>query len=137
MVKLQSNPVPSIRITSSYGNRIHPITNKPQFHRGIDLGKQYRNYPLKDPVFAVSDGTIIKQGYDKNRGNYIYIQHPGYISLYQHLHSYFTRPGYKVKAGQIIGLMGSTGDSTAEHLHFEILMENYYAIDPQPYLLKE
>ena len=113
-----------------------PITNKPQFHRGIDLGKQYCNYPLRDPVFSVSDGTIIKQGYDKNRGNHIYIQHPGYISLYQHLHSYFTKIGYKVKAGQTIGLMGSTGDSAADHLHFEIIIQNQ-SVDPEPYLTKE
>ena len=136
MIKLKSNPLPSIRITSSYGKRTHPITNKPDFHRGIDLGKQYRNYPLKDPVLSVDDGTIIKQGYDKYRGNYIYIQHTGHISLYQHLHSYFTKLGYKVKAGQTIGLMGSTGDSTADHLHFEILINNQF-VDPQPYLIKE
>lgn len=134
MITFYCNPLKNYRITSEYGNRIHPITKKLKFHPGIDLVSHY------DYVYAVSAGKVVKQGWNKQRGNYVVIQHNGFATLYQHLDSYVTKQGEMVDDGEFIGCMGSTGASTGEHLHFELYIGSYYngiKVNPKPFLRKE
>lgn len=150
MIKLLKNPLENIHITSHFGIRIDPVTNKPNsFHNGIDLRAN-----IGTKLFAVADGEIIvskanngdsKTGY----GYYVVIQHDGFYVLYAHLDFLSLRVGHKVKAGELIGYSGNSGKSTGAHLHFEI-REGIYSsksfikdkngrysdcVDPEKYLL--
>ena len=116
MTQFKHNPCDSTRITSSFGYRKNPITKQKQFHKGIDIGKKSTYH---EPIYSVDDGYIAYQGYTKQCGNYVVIQHSGYATKYQHLDQYIIKIGQDVHAGQIIGSMGSTGASTGVHLHFE------------------
>jgi len=111
-------PLQSTKVTSSYGYRIHPITKKKKFHRGIDL-KAKRNTPL----YAPADG-IVSFVQPKNRGDFgrlIKIQHNfGFETLYAHLNKTNVKVGDIVKKNQLIGLTGNSGRSTAPHLHYEL-----------------
>lgn len=105
------------RIASGFGNRIDPIYKTRKFHAGMDFSS-----PVGSPVHATGDGKIVKVlrngwGY----GNHIIIEHGfGYQTLYAHLSAFKVKPGDKVKRGQVIGLVGNTGKSTAPHLHYEV-----------------
>lgn len=111
-------PLESTRVTSNYGYRIHPISKKKKFHRGIDL-KAAR----KTPLYAPADG-IVSFVQPKNRGDFgrlIKIQHNfGFETLYAHLNKTNVKVGDIVKKNQLIGLTGNSGRSTAPHLHYEL-----------------
>lgn len=131
-------PYKTLRITSKYGDRTHPITGKKSFHYGVDIGPESGDSDLH--VVAVQDGTVVEVGKTAARGFYIIIEHDGFSTLYQHLmNNTFVSEGVKVNAGSLIGIMGSTGASTGTHLHFELRDENNTLIDPQWFLenLKE
>jgi murein DD-endopeptidase MepM/ murein hydrolase activator NlpD len=142
-IKLQYMPLENmdIKITGSalYGWRIHPVYKKKAFHYGID-----RTAPLGTPIHAAADGKVIvskMQGNGKGAGNYIVIDHGGWYTYYAHQSERKAKTGQKVKAGDIIGYAGSTGDSTGNHLHFGIctkfIPSNINAgdwTDPLPYL---
>lgn len=111
-------------ITSYYGNRVHPVYGTTKFHSGIDIGATYGN-----TIMAAASGTVILvnepcPGCNKGGtgyGNYCIIDHGnGYTTLYGHARDIYVSVGQKVKAGQSIGEVGSTGTSTGAHLHFEI-----------------
>ena len=106
-----SYPLKSIHITSSYGTRIDPFTGKPKLHNGIDLSAKY------EKVFAMFDGKISKAGYDPVSGNFITLQAGNYTISYCHLSEVWVRETEMVYAGQVLGISGSTGRSTAPHLH--------------------
>ena len=96
----------------------------------IDLGTG--NFNL--PTYAAESGTVIKAGYDISAGNWIVIDHGnGLISKYMHHKEIYVKEGQHVEKGQQIGLTGSTGYSTGNHLHFQV-EENGSAIDPSIYL---
>lgn len=138
MIKFISNPCDSKRITSPYGMRIHPISKKSKMHKGIDFGIMLSKF---EPIYSVSQGKVVNQGWSKARGNFVVIQHNGFATLYQHLDSYRTKKGQYVNGGQVIGKMGSSGESTGVHLHFELFDGTYLSfgnknIDPKPYLIK-
>jgi len=121
-------------ISSSYGIRDDPFTGKPIMHWGIDIVTAEGN-----PVVATADGTVIKRGYDKISGNYIKISHPrtGYVTIYCHLLSEFkVKNGQKVKRGQTIGLVGSTGKAIGPHVHYEVQKDGK-SKNPWNYLLEE
>lgn len=105
-------------VFSGYGWRIHPIYKTPEFHPGIDLTAVQGT-----PVYATGDGVVeradnMAQGY----GNHVVINHGyGYKTLYGHLSRFACKQGQKVKRGQLIGYVGSTGLSTAPHLHYEVI----------------
>ena len=105
-------------ISSNFNpKRKHPITNRVKAHRGID----YRA-PTGTPVFAAGGGRVIASTYNKYNGNYVFIQHPnGIITKYLHFSKRAVKKGQRVKQGQTIGYVGSTGLSTASHLHYEFI----------------
>jgi murein DD-endopeptidase MepM/ murein hydrolase activator NlpD len=121
-------PLRDYRLTSPFGPRINPVTGNPRFHQGLDLAA-----PAGTEVFAVRDGVVTRQGYDPVYGNYIILSHGDWTSLYGHLSEIYTVLLNSVRSGNLIGRVGSTGQSTGPHLHFE-LRQNGIALDPEKYL---
>ncbi|MDR3130496.1 MAG: M23 family metallopeptidase [Treponema sp.] len=121
-------PLRDYRLTSSFGPRINPLTGNPRFHQGLDLAA-----PAGTKVFAARSGVVAAQGYDSIYGNYIIISHGDWTSLYGHLSEIYTVLLKTVQSGSLIGKVGSTGQSTGPHLHFE-LRQNGIARDPERYL---
>ena len=105
------------RVASGYGRRIDPYYKKLKFHYGVDFSA-----PKGTPIYATGNGTVAKVEKSKRGfGNHVVINHGfGYESLYAHMSKYTVRKGQKVKRGDIIGYVGSTGKSTAPHLHYEV-----------------
>ncbi|MDR0561905.1 MAG: M23 family metallopeptidase [Spirochaetaceae bacterium] len=125
-------PLRSYRLTSDFGPRINPITGDFRNHNGLDLAA-----PAGTEVYAVREGVVTEIGEDAVYGNYIIIRHSdGWASLYGHLSKIETALRRSVKSGTLIGRVGSTGQSTGPHLHFE-LRQNGKAQDPGKYLFKE
>jgi len=115
-----SLPLAHLTVTSSFGWRIHPILGKPDFHRAVDLAAR------NDPVFSIMDGIIYETGKHHILGNYVRIDHGNIQSLYGHLSHALVQAGQTILAGQPIGITGSTGRATGEHLHFSISFGEKY-----------
>ena len=111
----------NISSLSGFGMRMHPIFKRRKMHTGIDF-----TCPKGTPIHASGDGKIVKIKYLKSGyGTHIVIDHGfGYESLYAHLSEVDVTLGQKVKRGQVIGKVGSTGTSTAPHLHYEVINKN-------------
>lgn len=123
-------PTPSHRVTSGFGIRLDPFTERPAMHTGIDFSGA-----AGDPIYAAAEGKVTKAGFDGEHGNYIIIGHGrGLETEYLHMTKLLVKAGQTVKKGQQIGLMGSTGRSTGTHLHYEV-HKNGVPIDPSPYLI--
>jgi len=120
-------PLKQLRLTSAYGYRVHPVTGKYAFHAGVDLRAH------ADTVFAVMDGEANTVAYDNLLGLHITLQHAAVSSVYGHLSQAFVLPGKQVKSGDPIGITGSTGRVTGEHLHFSIRYGTLY-INPLTFL---
>ncbi len=124
---LVRKPVSDGNITSGFGGRNHPLLGYDKMHTGVDWGSS-----TGTPVFAAGNGVIDKVGWEGGYGKYIRIRHAnGYETAYGHM-SAFARSmeaGMKVRQGQVIGYVGSTGLSTGAHLHFEILINGRF-VDP-------
>jgi len=118
------------KVTSEYGYRMNPFGNYGgEFHSGIDFKGQ-----IGEPVKATGDGYVEKAGWYGGYGNCVIINHnSGYQSLYGHLSEIKVSEGMHVKAGDLIGLIGSTGRSIGPHLHYEI-RKNGEDVDPVPFL---
>lgn len=125
-------PAPgNYRVTSPYGYRIHPVLGYKKLHTGVDIGG-YRNAP----IVAAQDGTVIVAEYYSSYGRTVMIDHGGgYVTVYAHNNSLIVSPGQKVKKGQKIANMGSTGTSTGNHCHFEVRL-NGKITDPMPWITK-
>jgi len=109
-------PLSTVRITSVFGFRLHPILKKRKPHHGVDLGA-----PRGTPIMSVADGTVIRAGYRGACGKEIFIQHSmGYRTRYCHLSRIAVKKGQRVTQKQFIGRVGSTGRSTGPHLHYEL-----------------
>ncbi|RTY35844.1 M23 family metallopeptidase [Chlorobium phaeovibrioides] len=125
--------VPNIRpvsgpVTSSFGARTHPIYKVRMFHTGVDFSA-----PKGSHVEATGDGTVAWSGYDRGYGQKVVINHGyGFTTLYAHLSKSIVRMGQRVRRGEIIGLVGSTGISTGPHLHYEV-MRRQQRVDPAAY----
>ncbi len=118
-------------ITSPFGYRTSPISGEWKMHNGIDLAA-----PEGSEVFATKAGTVTEAGFSAVYGNYITIRHSGEkSSLYAHLSKINVKKDEKVRTGQTIGLVGTTGMSTGPHLHFEI-HEGGVAKDPSSFMRK-
>ncbi|WP_434359555.1 peptidoglycan DD-metalloendopeptidase family protein [Parasalinivibrio latis] len=109
-------------ISSRYGYRKDPFNKKRAFHRGLDLA----GWP-KTKIYAPADGTVVRAFKNAGYGKFIEIRHNnGIITRYGHLHSFKVKRGQNVAKGQVIGLMGNTGRSTNNHLHYEIVQDDRY-----------
>jgi hypothetical protein len=116
-------------VTSRYGWRTHPLTGTRRFHSGIDIAA-----PTGTPVVATSSGTVVSAGWNKGYGKEIVIEHDGNRqTLYGHLSEISVQAGQSIERGTVIGKVGSTGNSTGPHLHFEKRVpkdDDWVAIDP-------
>jgi len=121
--------LPSSKLGSRYGMRKHPISGVMRMHRGND-------YPMSSgtPVSVIQPGVVANAGFVRNRyGNQVKVDHPGGVSsFYAHLNSVNVKPGQQITPGTVIGTVGSTGQSTGPHLHFEVDV-NGKTTDPTPY----
>lgn len=118
-------------VSSHYGSRFHPISNRTLFHDGIDIANK-----LRTPVYATANGVVKFAGVRDFFGRVIMIEHPnsGLETVYAHLQQFATSPGKVVKRGELIGYMGNSGRSTGPHLHYEV--RNVKGnVDPSNYLL--
>lgn len=112
------SPLKNTRVTSPYGYRIHPITKKKKFHRGIDLKANMRT-----PVKATANGVVV---YVRSRdsgdfGRVVKVQHSfGFMTIYAHLNKTEVKLGDVIRKGQVIGLSGNSGRSSGAHLHYEV-----------------
>ncbi|MCH9780998.1 MAG: M23 family metallopeptidase, partial [Alphaproteobacteria bacterium] len=116
---LMRTPVDATRISSGFGLRRHPISGYDKLHRGVDFAA-----PEGTPIYAAGDGVIVRIGPNGGYGNYILLRHNSeYRTAYAHLHRFAPgmRKGVRVKQGQTIGYVGSTGRSTGPHLHYEVV----------------
>lgn len=122
-------PVASyVYVSSRFGLRVHPITGEKKSHTGIDIASNQGT-----AVYASDGGSVTLAGWNGGYGNCIMIDHGnGYVTLYGHLSSISVSVGQTVSQGATIGAVGSTGNSTGPHLHFEVL-KNGTRIDPEQF----
>ncbi len=116
-------PLKSVRISSKFGMRFHPVTHRYCMHNGVDLQADY------ETVFAMFPGEVISVGEDGRSGKYVTIQTAGYTISYCHLSASWVAQGSYINAGAPIGLSGNTGLSTGPHLHLTTKKDGK-AIDP-------
>jgi murein DD-endopeptidase MepM/ murein hydrolase activator NlpD len=122
-------PLKQYWVSSTYGPRVNPITGNLRIHQGVDLAA-----PMGTEVYAARTGVVSEIGQDAVFGNFIIITHDdNWVSLYGHLSKIETELRKKVNSGALIGKVGSTGQSTGPHLHFE-LRQNGKAQDPGRFL---
>ena len=123
-------PVPGhTRVSSGFGNRLHPILRVYRMHTGIDIGA-----PSGAHIIATNKGVVIMSGWQGGYGNAVIVDHGGGIStLYAHCSSLLVGIGDQVNAGTVIARIGSTGLSTGPHLHFEVRV-NGEPVDPLKYV---
>jgi murein DD-endopeptidase MepM/ murein hydrolase activator NlpD len=128
-----SDPLPGARISSPFGWRVHPVFHKLRFHKGVDYEAAEGT-----PVRAAADGIVEEADDHGNYGNYIRIVHSSRIATaYAHLEDFAPglEPGDKVKRGQVIGYVGTTGVATGPHLYYEVLVDDRQ-VDPESPLLQ-
>ncbi len=117
------------RISSPYGYRPHPITGTNKLHSGIDYAA-----PLGTAIYAAEDGVVLTSGWVNGYGYTVTVNHgSGYVTLYAHCSKLLVSAGQSVTKGQTIARVGSTGNSTGNHLHFEVKV-NGKAVNPAGYL---
>ena len=117
---LMKTPINGARLSSPFGMRKHPIDGFNKMHRGTDFAA-----PMGTPIMASGDGVIKKAGWCGGGGNCVVIKHNStYKTVYAHMSKFASgiRQGVRVKQGQTIGFVGSTGKSTGPHLHYEVIM---------------
>lgn len=125
---LLKTPVDGARISSTFGRRRHPVLGYTKMHKGLDFAA-----PTGTPIFAAGDGVVQRANRFSSFGNYIKIRHnSSYSTAYAHLHKFGkgVRSGARVKQGQVIGYVGTTGRSTGPHLHYEVHV-NGRQVNPQ------
>lgn len=117
-------------ISSSFGNRIHPITGKNSFHNGVDVA-----VPTGTPIYSPADGTILGTYTNSTGGLQLLVSHKnGYITGYAHLSSVLRLKGISVKQGEKIALSGNSGNSTGPHLHFTLKKHDKTLLNPKFYI---
>ena len=116
-------PLRNIRVTSPYGYRKDPFTGKKKFHGGIDL------HARSEEVLAMMEGVVVKVGQDKTSGKYVTLRHGSYTVSYCHLSKILVVKGMSVRPRDAVGVTGSTGRSTGEHLHITCRLDGR-SVDP-------
>lgn len=124
-----SMPLENMRLTSSYGMRDHPIFKRRRSHNGVDLAA-----PTGTPIRATGDGIVEMAKRYGGYGLYVQLDHGGKLETrYAHMSRMAVSAGERVVKGQIIGYVGSTGNSTGPHLHYEVRIAGA-PVDPSPYM---
>ncbi|WP_294394844.1 M23 family metallopeptidase [uncultured Sphingomonas sp.] len=124
-----AKPVAEATYTSGYGVRSDPFRGSAAMHAGIDLAA-----PIGTPVYATADGIVSRSEWSGGYGNLVEINHgKGLQTRFGHLSRALVHAGDRVKRGQMIAMMGSTGRSTGSHLHYEVRIDGY-AVNPVPFL---
>lgn len=122
-------PVDSVSLTSSFGTRADPFNGHRRMHQGVDIPG-----PLGTPIYATADGVVQRAEWANGYGNLVEINHGnGLETRYGHMSKLIAQPNERVRRGQLIGLMGSTGRSTGSHLHYEVRIAGN-AVNPIPYI---
>ncbi|MCV0383006.1 MAG: M23 family metallopeptidase [Erythrobacter sp.] len=122
-------PLENARLSSNFGMRTHPVLGGLRGHKGIDLAAASGT-----PVYATADGYVSKAEWFSSYGNYISIEHGADMQTrFAHLSGYEVKAGDRVRKGDLIGYVGSTGRSTGPHLHYEVRVAGL-AVDPTPYM---
>lgn len=111
---LSSPPLKVLVANSGFGFRKDLFLGSSRFHSGMDFQSK------SSEVYAMLHGKVLQTGFDPNLGRFIKIRHGQYLAIYGHLHSIFVSPGDTVKPGMLIGITGSSGRSTGDHLHLSI-----------------
>lgn len=123
---LLRTPVNGARLSSGFGMRRHPVLGYGKMHKGVDFAA-----PTGTPIYAAGDGTVEYAARFGSFGNYVRIRHNNqYKTAYAHMHRIAAKKGARVKQGQVIGYVGTTGRSTGPHLHYEV-HANGKAINPK------
>lgn len=118
-------------VTSEFGSRFSPFTGMPKFHEGVDIAA-----PYSSPIYAPADGVISFAGGKGGYGNAVILDHGyGVSTLYGHTSSMYVKEGDKIKRGQMLAAVGSTGASTGPHLHYEVHVDGV-PTDPMKFVLK-
>ena len=124
-----TEPVKGMSFTSGYGVRSDPFRGRAAMHAGIDLAG-----PVGTPIYATADATVDRSQWANGYGNLIELNHGrGIQTRYGHLTRSIVRAGQRVKRGDLIGYMGSTGRSTGSHLHYEVRIDGK-AVNPVPFM---
>ncbi len=122
-------PVATMRLSSKFGMRVHPVTGRWRHHNGIDIPA-----PRGTPIYATADGVVGRAQSLGGYGKYVEINHGTDLQTrYGHLAEISVQPGQFVREGEVIGTVGSTGRSTGNHLHYEVRREGT-PVDPLPWL---
>jgi murein DD-endopeptidase MepM/ murein hydrolase activator NlpD len=118
-------------VTSGFGPRVSPFTEKPAWHDGLDIGAA-----ANAPVQAPAQGRVTAVGFDPKLGNVVKVDHGfGIETLYGHLAKALVKEGQRVKRGEVVGLVGSSGLATGPHLHYMVKLHGQ-ALDPVKYILE-
>lgn len=113
-------PLKDYEITSPFGYRVSPVSGETGVHTGLDMAADYGQ-----SIYAAADGVVVDSAWDNSYGNYIKIQHKNNtVTIYAHCSYLCVDEGEKIKKGEKIAEVGSTGASTGNHLHFEIRKDN-------------
>lgn len=122
-------PIAKFTFTSAYGVRSDPFQGSAAMHAGIDLAS-----PTGTPIYATADGVVDRAEWFGGYGNMVEIDHgKGVATRYGHMSRIAAHPGERVKRGELIGYVGSTGRSTGSHLHYEVRIDGR-AVNPVPFL---
>ncbi|WP_052072133.1 M23 family metallopeptidase [Sphingopyxis sp. MWB1] len=122
-------PIEQMSLSSSYGMRVHPVTGRVARHNGIDIPAARGT-----PIYATADGIVGRAQWLGGYGKYVEIEHGNMIQTrYGHMSSYIVESGQRVKKGDVIGYVGSTGRSTGNHLHYEVRIEGA-PVNPMPFV---
>ena len=124
-------PLDDTRLTSDYGMRTHPVLGGHRSPKGVDLSA-----PTGTPIYATADGYISKAEWFSSYGKYVSIEHGANLQTrFAHMSDIAVTAGSRVKKGDIIGYVGSTGRSTGPHLHYEVRIDGK-AVNPVPYMVE-
>jgi murein DD-endopeptidase MepM/ murein hydrolase activator NlpD len=122
-------PVEGVRLSSDYGMRNHPVTGGRRAHKGVDLAG-----PVGTPILATADGLVARADWFSSYGLYVQLEHGGNLQTrYGHMSRLNVAAGQRVRKGEVIGSVGSTGRSTGPHLHYEVRISGQ-AVNPIPYM---
>jgi murein DD-endopeptidase MepM/ murein hydrolase activator NlpD len=124
---LLRKPIASGELRSTFGMRYHPILHYSRPHNGVDWAA-----PIGTPIFSAGNGVVIKAAWTSGYGRRVEVEHNnGYVTTYNHMSAFARglKEGQRIKQGQLVGYLGSSGLSTGPHLHYEVIVNGRF-VDP-------